>query len=194
MRPSKHSRRGSLSAFAIASVSALALSCASWLRAQEHDASAGFLPKATLVEIMDSMVMPSAQVLWDAVSYESGPNGDVVVTPETDEAWQKLRWNAVTLAESANALLIPGREVNAPGAKSAAPDAELEPDQIKALIDKNHDAWIAHAHVLHEAAMQAIAAIDAKNGDQISEVGGTIDSACEGCHLQFWYPEQAQAR
>ena len=100
MRPSKHSRRGSLSAFAIASISALALSCASWLRAQEHDASAGFLPKATLVEIMDSMVMPSAQVLWEAVSYESGPNGDVVVTPETDEAWQKLRWNAVTLAES----------------------------------------------------------------------------------------------
>ena len=65
---------------------------------------------------------------------------------------------------------------------------------MNALINKDHDAWIAHAHVLHEAAMQAIAAIDAKNGEQISEVGGTIDSACEGCHLQFWYPQQAQAR
>jgi hypothetical protein len=42
--------------------------------------------------------------------------------------------------------------------------------------------------------MQAIAAIDAKDGERISEVGGTIDSACEGCHLQFWYPQQAQAR
>jgi hypothetical protein len=196
MRPSNRSRRGSFGAVATASILALSLSCASWIRAQEHDgaAGAGFLPQATVVEIMDSMVMPSAQVLWDAVSYESGPNGDVIVTPETDEAWQKLRWNAVTLAESANALLIPGREVNVAGAQSAAADQELSAPQIKALINKDHDAWIAHAHVLHEAAMQAIAAIDAKDGEQISEVGGAIDSACEGCHLQFWYPQQAQAR
>ena len=38
--------------------------------------------------------------------------------------------------------------------------------------------------------MEALRAIDARDLDAISEAGGTIDAACEGRHLQFWYPEQ----
>ena len=37
---------------------------------------------------------------------------------------------------------------------------------------------------------EAIKAVDAKDIDKVSDAGGTIDSACEGCHLQFWYPDQ----
>jgi cytochrome c556 len=60
------------------------------------------------------------------------------------------------------------------------------------LLAKDRPAFVAHAHVLHEAAMEALRAIDAKSVDGISEAGGTIDAACEGCHLQFWYPNQEQ--
>jgi hypothetical protein len=42
--------------------------------------------------------------------------------------------------------------------------------------------------------MQAVAAVDARNIDQASEVGGAIDEECEWCHLQFWYPEQREQR
>ena len=73
---------------------------------------------------------------------------------------------------------------------SENPDSELTPEKIDALLKSQRPAWIAHAHVLHEAAMEALRAIDAKNIDGISDAGGTIDAACEGCHLQFWYPEQ----
>jgi cytochrome c556 len=38
--------------------------------------------------------------------------------------------------------------------------------------------------------MGALRAIDAHDIDGISEAGGTIDEACESCHLQFWYPPQ----
>jgi cytochrome c556 len=149
-----------------------------------------FLPQATIVEIMDSMVMPSAQVLWDAVAVDVTENGTVEKVPQTDDDWAKLRWTAVTLAEATNALVVPGRHVAPAGTKSLNPEAELEPEQVEALLAKDRPAFVAHAHVLHEAAMEALRAIDAKNIDAISEAGGTIDAACEGCHLQFWYPNQ----
>jgi len=147
-----------------------------------------FMAEIPIVDLMDSIVMPSAQIVWDAVVYESTLEGDKIVGPETDEDWQKLRWSAVTLAESANNLVVPGRAVNHPGAEAA--EGELAPAEIKKLIDADFDAWVAHAHVLYEAAMQAVSAIDAKDINGVSDAGGTIDSACESCHLQFWYPNQ----
>jgi cytochrome c556 len=85
---------------------------------------------------------------------------------------------------------MPGRRAAPPGAKSENPGSELEPAQIQALMNKQRPSFVAHAHVLHEAAMEALRAIDARNIDKISEAGGTIDEACESCHLQFWYPPQ----
>jgi hypothetical protein len=157
--------------------------------AVEPDKS-GFIPEATIVEIMDSMVMPSAQIIWDAVAVDVTEKGTIEKTPQTDEDWAKLRATAVTLAEATNLLIVPGRHVAPPGTVSQNPDAELTPEKVQALLDKERPAWIAHAHVLHEAAMEALRAIDARNIDGISDAGGTIDAACEGCHLQFWYPEQ----
>jgi cytochrome c556 len=140
---------------------------------------------------MDSIVMPAAQALWDAVAVDVTENGTIENAPQTDEEWTALRATAVTLAEATNALIVPGRHAAPPGTASADPDAdELAPEKIDALLAKERPAWIAHAHVLHEAAMEALRAVDARSIDGISEAGGTIDAACEGCHLQFWYPEQ----
>ena len=142
-----------------------------------------YLPQATLAEVMDSMAMPLAQTLWDAVVYE-----DPIKGPETDEGWQKVRAAAVSLAETANILMIPDRPVAAPGA--TAGEGELSPQEIQALIAKNHGAWIGYARALHEVAMQAIQAVDTKDAEELSDVGGTLDSVCQGCHQQFWYPNQ----
>jgi len=151
---------------------------------------AGFMPDVTIIEIMESMVMPSAQALWDAVGVDVTAQGQVEKKPETEEQWAALRAAAVTLAEATNSLVVPGRHAAPPGTKSASPDSELEPAQIEALLAKDRPAWVAHAAVLHATAMQAIGAIDSRNIDAISEVGGAIDEACESCHLQFWYPNQ----
>ena len=152
--------------------------------------STGFIPDITIIEIMESIVMPSAQAIWDAVGVDVTAQGQIEKKPETEEQWAALRAAAVTLAEATNALVVPGRHAAPPGTKSENPDAELEPAAIEALLKKDRPAWVAHAAVLHATAIQAIGAIDARNIDQISEVGGAIDEACEGCHLQFWYPNQ----
>ena len=149
-----------------------------------------FTLDATVAEIMDSMVMSTAQVLWDAVSVDVTEKGTIEKIPKTDEDWEKVRWAAVTLAEATNVLAIPGRKIAPPGTKSENPDAELTPEQIQKLYDSEFPAFVAHAKVLHATAMQAVKAIDARNVDGLSDAGGAIDEACESCHLQFWYPNQ----
>ena len=151
----------------------------------------GFIPEITVDEIMASVVMPSAQIVWDAVGVDVSEKGQVEKKPETEEQWAALRAAAITLAEATNSLVVPGRHA-APASKPASDPSsgELSAAAIEELLAKQRPAWIAHAQVLHVAAMQAVAAIDARNLDAISEAGGTIDEACEGCHLQFWYPDQ----
>lgn len=142
-----------------------------------------FMPQATIAEIMNGMVMPFAQIVWDAVVYE-----DTIHGPATDEGWLQARNAAVALAESANVLVIPGRRVAGPD--KVAGEGELSPKEIEELIAKNRGAWVGHAHSLHAVAMQAIEAIDARDAMKLSDVGGTLDAVCEGCHMQFWYPNQ----
>ena len=159
------------------------------VQSKKPDAN-GYIAQFSIEEIMESIVMPAAQAVWDAVAVYVTEKGVIETKPQTDEEWEKLRWQAVTLVEATNLLIVPGRRAAHPGAKSENPGAELEPAQIQALLDKQRPSFVAHAHVLHEAAMQALRAIDARNIDGISEAGGTIDEACESCHLQFWYPPQ----
>ena len=169
-----------LSRLAVAAGTVTIVGSAGYLDAQ---AGQDYRPQATLVEVMDSMVMPLAQKLWDAVVYE-----DTIKGPETDEGWQDVRRAAVALAETANVLMIPDRSV-AESDKTPG-EGELSSQEIQGLIAKNHGAWIGYSAALHEIAMQAIAAVDAKNAEQLFDVGGSLDSVCESCHQQFWYPNQ----
>ncbi len=162
------------------------------IRAQTQQAASGpdengFIPAATIREIMESMMMPTADAMWDSVAYIATADYIIDAKPETDEDWQKLRWSAVTMAEAANALLIPGRRVDQPGVVADSPE-ELDPEVIQAMIEDDRQAWVAFANAMHAVAIEAIRVIDAKSVEGVSEVGGTIDEACETCHLQFWYP------
>ena len=154
-----------------------------WAPHSRAQTNQDYLPQSTIVDVMSSMVMPFAQVVWDAVVYD-----DPIKGPETEEGWQQARAAAVALAESANVLMIPGRAVAGPD--KVAAEGELSPQAIQSLIGKNRGSWVGHARALHEVAVQAIDAIDARDAAKLGDVGGTLDSVCEGCHLQFWYPNQ----
>ena len=51
-------------------------------------------------------------------------------------------------------------------------------------MDDDPDTLVKLAGALHDAGMKAIAAIDAKNADALSDAGEVIDNACETCHLK----------
>jgi hypothetical protein len=145
--------------------------------------SQDYLPQATLDEVMNAMIMPFANVVWEAVVYE-----DTIKGPATDEGWQQARNAAVALAESANVLMIPDRPVAAP--EKVAGEGELSPQEIGVLISTSRSAWVGYSRSLHEVATQTIQAIDARDPQKLADLGGTMDAICQACHKQFWYPNQ----
>ena len=79
-------------------------------------------PVGTIKDVMKGIVDPNAMAVWDAVSSESGANGEVIEkAPKTDEEWAAIEHKALTLAEAANLLVTPGRPMSRP-ATSTLPD------------------------------------------------------------------------
>ena len=149
-----------------------------------------FQPTATIQEIMHSIIDTNADDVWNSVATINTASGTEERSPQTDEEWQAVRRHAITLAEASNLLLIEGRRVAAEGADTSSVEAELSADEIQKSIAAHRPEFIAHAHALHDATLQAVAAIDAKNAEELVRVGAVIDHACESCHARFWYPNE----
>ena len=153
-----------------------------------------YTPTATIKDIMDSIVDPSADVVWEAVATIVSPSGTEERAPRTDEDWKNVRRGAIRLVEAANLLMMPGRHVARPGEKSEAPGAELEPEEMEALINKDRATWNGRAKALHDGSLAALRTIDAKDANALFLAGDGIEEACENCHLQYWYPNQVLPR
>lgn len=149
-----------------------------------------YAPDATIKDLMLSIVDPSADVVWLSVTTVQSHEGTVETAPKTDEEWKKVRQGAIALTEAANLLMMPGRHVAGPGEKSETPGVELEPLEMEALIDKDRASWNLRAKGLHDAGMEALQAIDAKDAQKVFEIGEHIERACENCHSQYWYPNE----
>src|SRR5262245_14496163 len=78
----------------------------------------GFIPDISIAEIMESIVMPAAGAVWDAVGVDVTAQGEIEKKPQNDEQWAQLRAAAITLVESTNSLTVAGRHAAPPGAKS----------------------------------------------------------------------------
>ena len=147
---------------------------------------------ATLQDLMDGIIDPSADVLWDSVAYIATTKGTEDRQPRTDEEWKAVRNSAITLIEAANLLSMPGRRVAAAHTPTDAPPGlgELSHAEIQQRIDATHDSFTQFARGLQDAGLKALAAIAAKDAQGLMDAGGTIDEACEACHVTYWYPNQ----
>ncbi len=152
-----------------------------------------YRPTATVKDIMDSIVDPSADVLWEAVATTISAAGTEQRAPQTDEEWVNLRRRTVQLIEATNLLLIPGRHVARPGEKAEDPKIQLGPEQIETLINEDRQQWTSRAHGLHDAALVAQQAIEARNAEALLDAGDVLDKACENCHITYWYPRKPAA-
>jgi len=178
---------------ALAGVSLLvAAACSAPAPAPAAKKEPPFRKTATIKDIMDSMVDPSADFLWESVATIVTRKGTEERRPRTDDEWKAVRRAAITLVEATNLLIMDGRAVAKPGEKSENPGIELSPEAIRRVMDDDPDTLVKLAGALHDAGMKAMAAIDAKNADALSDAGEVIDNACETCHLKYWYPPDAE--
>ena len=143
---------------------------------------------ASIQELMDSIIDPSADTLWRAVGTVVDNRGFHDALPRTPEEWHEVRRAAVRLIEGANLLMLPGRAAAPPGTRSEVPGIELEPAEIAALIGRNRQSFDGFALTLQGVASDAMRAADSRNAARLMDAGGRMEEACEACHQSFWYP------
>jgi hypothetical protein len=112
---------------------------------------------ATVDEVMDGIVIPSSQIVFDAVVYS---NGELVQSPKNDDDWFGVRVAALAVAEAGNLLMMPPR----------AKDAE---------------DWQKFSRALRDAAVSVARATDAKDLDQVLQTGSEMYTACTACHAKY---------
>ena len=117
----------------------------------------GYRPVATVDEVMDAIVIPSSEAIFDAVVYE---NGELVQAPTVDDDWFRLRMHAMAVAESGNLLMMPPRA-------------------------KDNGEWITFSRALLDAAIEVASAAESKDVERFLQTGSEMYRACAGCHSKY---------
>jgi hypothetical protein len=149
-------------------------------------------PMATIQDLMAGIIDPASKIVFKAVSSEETDKGVVETAPKNDEEWSVVRRNAVLMVEGANLLLTPGRHIAPPAAAHKHNDGELAPAEIEVRVAKERMAWNKFATEFRAAALQSLKAAESRKTDDFGPAGEAVDTACENCHLKFWYPDQDQ--
>jgi len=147
--------------------------------------------EASVQSLMQEQIEPAAEALWNSVSTTVTAEGVEEKHPETPEQWSAVRAHAVALMEASKQLeherklLSPGQQMADEGVQGVLPAAKVEE-----TIAAKRGQFVQFARLLHGVSEQMLSAIDAKNVQGMIDAGEAIDSACESCHLVFWYPDQ----
>ena len=120
-----------------------------------------YKPVADVKQLMQAVVDPSADVVWQSVATIFTKGHTEERRPRTKEEWDNVRTHAMMLSESGNLLMMPPRA-------------------------KDGGDWMKMAQSLVDTAAVALRAAEAKDADALLNVGGTIDEACETCHKKYW--------
>ncbi|HTM03803.1 MAG TPA: hypothetical protein VL173_09885 [Vicinamibacterales bacterium] len=132
---------------------------------------------ATLNQLMRGALYPAANVVFSA---QADNPGDVKPIPGHDPSmatdpltstfggWMAVENAALTLAESANLLSIPGRRCS---------------NGVAVPIDD--PSWATFVQQLRDASMEAYRAAQAKDQEKMIENSGTLSDACAGCHRKW---------
>ena len=110
--------------------------------------------------LMQAVIDPNADVVWDSVKTIVTAKGTEDIRPRTEEEWTAVRNAAIALTESGNLLMLVPRA-------------------------KDGGEWMKRSQELINTGEAAIRAIDAKNADRLFTVGGDIYEACSNCHRQY---------
>jgi hypothetical protein len=156
------------------------------LNAQKAPATGDQQVHANLNQLMRGALYPAANVVFSA---QSDNPGDVKPIPGHDPSmatdpltstfggWLAVENAALTLAESANLLTIPGRTCS-----NGVPVPIADP------------AWATFVQNLRDASMQAYKAAQAKDQDKMIANSGTLSDACAACHRKWRDRKTADTR
>ena len=107
-------------------------------------------PVGTMSDLMVKMIYPTS----DAIFYIE------TRTPKTEAEWSELQAKTLTLAESANLLMMPGRA-------------------------RDQDRWMSDAKLMLDAGMAAFAAAKKKDVAALVDLNDAVYQSCVVCHQHY---------
>jgi cytochrome c553 len=119
-----------------------------------------FKPVTTVLELMQSVILHSAETYWDSVQVTVDETGVHERYPQSDEEWESVWAAALTIGESGNLLMMTPRAVD-------------------------DGAWMQFSRSLIEAGIEAAAAAEAQDVERVFAAGEQIYNACSGCHGRY---------
>jgi hypothetical protein len=125
-------------------------------------APTSFEPIGNMSQLMIDIIYPTS----DAIFYVDRE------PPKTQHDWDRLRSQALMLAESGNLLMMEGRA-------------------------RDQGNWIKESKMLVDIGAQAFKAAQAKNVDGIRALNDSLNAACVTCHYQYrpgYHRRQAPAQ
>ena len=148
-----------------------------------------FAVTASIQELMQYEVDPSADAIWDAAGTTLTRQGLVEKQPRSDEDWKALRQHAIVLLEATNLLVIRGRRVAPKEFPSDGPGVFSSQD-IEAEVARRQREFDAFAQGLRASGQRVLSAIDRRDVEALLKESAAMDGACETCHRSFWYPHE----
>jgi hypothetical protein len=156
-------------------------------------ASSPLKVSASVQELMEAIVDPSADAVWDSVGTTLTQKGAINHQPHTPEEWKQVRLHAIALIEATNLLMMDGRHLVREGGKIADEGEQgvLTTVAAEQVYQNEHATFVQFASALNAAAAQMLTAIDGQQPEAMLSAGEVMDEVCESCHMKFWYPNQA---
>ena len=115
---------------------------------------------ATVKQLMDGIIGPSATVVFDSVGTIVDATGIHEKQPSTETEWAAVGASAAALVESANLLMVGDHAVDM-------------------------GEWAKMSKALADAGMVVLKATQAKDPMAILAAGETLNASCDNCHNQY---------
>lgn len=119
-----------------------------------------FKPVVDVKLLMEGIVDPSADLIWESSGTIVESTGVVERKPKDDEEWTNVRNRAMMVAEAGNLLMM------APRAKDTGD-------------------WMKYSQEMIDTGTAAMRAAEAKDVEKLFATGGQLYQACTDCHQNY---------
>jgi len=130
-------------------------------------ASSPFKLSGDTKHIMQWVLDPAADHIWDSAGSIITAAGTRELAPTTEEGWLSVQYGAAVVAATGNLLMMPGRAVD----------------------DKD---WQKTSQALVDAGLLAQSAAKAHDADALFDAGSQIYRICKACHSAYIQGEKAE--
>jgi hypothetical protein len=115
---------------------------------------------ATVKQIMDAIVAPAAERVFESVATIVTFAGTEDRQPRTGDEWALVGANAAAIVEAGNLLLMESR-----------------------LTDE--DEWITMTRAMMDAAIISLKATEARDPEALLDSGEALNESCDTCHMKY---------